>query len=75
MYKEYTNKDGFEMGRNVSIYGEASTARIWRKIYSNLNESTVRSFKKQYESQKRQANRIDLPGKCMSTNSVNVHVY
>ena len=32
------------------MYGPASTTRKWKKTYPNLNESTVRGFKKRYDA-------------------------
>ena len=45
------------MGKNASIYGVASTVRIWGKTHPNLNESTVRGFRKRYESQIKEASK------------------
>lgn len=50
-YNKYTDKRRLIMGSNNKIYGVASTVRIWRKSYPNLNESTLRSLKKRYVSQ------------------------
>ena len=49
-YENYSSKDLFTMGKNTSIYDIASTVRKWKKTYPNLNENTVRLFKKRCES-------------------------
>ena len=54
-YENYSRKDCFLMGKNASIYGIASTIRKWKKAYPNLNESTVRGFKKRCETQTSEA--------------------
>ena len=49
-YKAYSDKDRFSIGKDASMYGPASTTRKWKKTYPNLNESTVRGFKKRYDA-------------------------
>lgn len=49
-YKTYSNKDRFLIGKDASMNGPAKTTRKWKKTYPNLNESTVREFKKRYEA-------------------------
>ena len=56
-YKAYSDKDRFSIGKDASMYGPASTTRKWKKTYPNLNESTVRGFKKRYEAHINDADR------------------
>ena len=44
-YKVYSDKDLFSIGKNVNIYGTASTVRRWKKIYPHINESSILGFK------------------------------
>ena len=53
----YSDKDRFLIGKDVSIYGPSSAARKWKKTYPNLNESTVRGFRKSCEAQIKDAHR------------------
>ena len=50
-YKSYSAKDRFLIGKHASIYGTASAIRKWKKDHPQLNESTIRNFKKRYENQ------------------------
>ena len=56
-YQACSDKDRFLIGRDASIYGPSSAARKWKKNYPNLNESTVRGFRKRYEAQTKDAHR------------------
>ena len=56
-YKAYSDKDRFSIGKDASMYGPASTTRKWKKTYPNLNESTVRGFKKRYDAHINDADR------------------
>ena len=56
-YQAYSDKDRFLVGKAVSINGPSSTTRTWKKTYPNLNESTVRGFRKRYEAQIKDAHR------------------
>ena len=49
-YKSYSAKDRFLIGKYASIHGTASAVRKW-KDYPQVNESTIREFKKRYEAQ------------------------
>lgn len=69
-YKDYSSKDRFSMGKNASIYGIASTVRSWKKTYPNLNESTVRGFKKRYETQIKDASRKNKSPKKVIVNKL-----
>ena len=50
-YKSYSAKDRFLIGKHASIHGTASVVRKWEKDYPQVNESTIRRFKKRYEGQ------------------------
>ena len=50
-YKSYSAKDCFLIGKHASIHGTASAVRKWKKDYLQVNESTIRGFKKRYEAQ------------------------
>ena len=50
-YKAYSDKNRFLIGKDASIYGPSSATRKWKTTYPNLNESTVRGFRKRYETQ------------------------
>ena len=39
------------IGKHASIHGTASAVRKWKKDYPQVNESTMRGFKKRYEAQ------------------------
>ena len=56
-YKTYSDKDRSLIGKDASIYGPSSATRKWKKTYPNLNESTVRGFRKRYEAQIKDAHR------------------
>ena len=56
-YQVYSDKDRFLIGKDSSIYGPSSATRKWKKTYPNLNESTVRGFRKRYEAQIKDAHR------------------
>ena len=43
------------MGKHASMHGVASVFRKWKKDYPHLSESTVRGFRKRYESQLKEA--------------------
>ena len=45
------------IGKDASIYGPSSATRKRKKTYPNLNESTVRGFRKYYETQIKDAHR------------------
>ena len=51
LYKSYSAKDRFLIGKHASIHGTASAVRKWKKDYPQVNESTIRGFKKRYEAQ------------------------
>ena len=51
LYKSYFAKDRFLIGKHASIHGTASAVRKWKKDYPQVNESTIRGFKKRYEAQ------------------------
>ena len=50
-HQAYSDKDRFLIGKDASIYGPSSATRKWNKTYPNLNETTVRGFRKRYEAQ------------------------
>ena len=50
-YKSYSAKDRFLIGKHASIHGTASAVRKWKNDYRQVNESTIRGFKKRYEVQ------------------------
>ena len=56
-HQAYSDKDRFLIGKDASIYGPSSATRKWNKTYPNLNESTVRGFRKGYEAQIKDAHR------------------
>ena len=56
-YKVYTNKDGYSVGKYASCHVVATSVRAWRKAYPNLNENTMRGFKKRYEAKLKEASR------------------
>ena len=56
-YKGYTDRDRFSMGKHASMHGVASVLKKWKKDYPHLSESTVRGFRKRYESQLKEASR------------------
>ena len=51
-YKQYTERDRLAIVRYAKHNGIRRTARKFDKQYSNLNESTVRSFLKKYTAMK-----------------------
>ena len=50
-YGNYSIQIGSQQEKNASIYGIASTVRKGKNNYPTLDESTVREFKKRYETQ------------------------
>ena len=56
-YKVYTDKDRYCIGKYASCHGVAASVGAWKKTYPNLNESTVRGFKKRYEAKLKKASR------------------
>ena len=50
-YQAYSDKHRFLIGKDASIYGPSSATKKWKKTYPNLNESTVRGFRKHYAAQ------------------------
>ena len=50
-YKFYSANDRLLIGKHASIHGTASAVRKWKKDYPQVNESTIRGFKKRYEAQ------------------------
>ena len=50
-YKSYSTKDRFLIGKHASIHGTISAVRKWKKDYPQVNESTIREFKKRYEAE------------------------
>ena len=56
-HQAYSDKDRFLIEKDASIYGPSSANRKWNKTYPNLNESTVRGFRKSYEAQIKDAHR------------------
>ena len=61
--KVYTDKDRYSIGKYASCHGIAASARARKKTYPNLNESTVRGFKKRYEDKLKEASRRDVSPK------------
>ena len=56
-YKVYINKDCYSIGRYASCHGVATSVREWKKTYPNLNENTMRGFKKRYKAKLKEASR------------------
>ena len=50
-YKKYSSEDRYKIGKYASENGPAASARHFKKKFLSLNESTVREFKKLYESE------------------------
>ena len=69
-YKAYSDKDRFLSGKDASIYGPSSATRKWKKTYPNLNESTVRGFRKRYEAQIKDAHRKKKSPKKVTVNKL-----
>ena len=61
--KVYTDKDRYSIGKYASCHGIAASARARKRTYPNLNESTVRGFKKRYEDKLKEASRRDVSPK------------
>ena len=51
LYKSCSAKDHFLIGKHANIHGTASAVRKWKKDYPQVDESTIRGFKKRYEAQ------------------------
>ena len=63
-YKVYTNKYHHSIGQYASCHEVAASVITWKKIYPNLNGSTMRGFKKLYEAKLKEAShRIVSPKK------------
>ena len=45
-YKQYSDKDRFVIGKYASENGPAAAVRKFKKDFVNINESTVRGFRK-----------------------------
>ena len=54
-YMVYTDKDRYSIGKYASCHGMAASVTAWKKTYPNLNESTVRGFKKRYKTKLKEA--------------------
>ena len=54
-YKVCTNKDRCSIGKYVSCHRMAASVRARKMTYPNLNESTLRGFKKRYETKLKEA--------------------
>ena len=50
-YKQYSDKDRFSIGKYASQNGPAATVQKFKKDFKNINESTVRGFRKKYEKE------------------------
>ena len=48
-YKKYTDDDRYKTGKYATENGSAATVRKFKSDFPELNESTVRDFKKKYE--------------------------
>ena len=72
-YKVYTNKDRYSIGKYASCHGMATSVRAWKKIYPNLNESTIRGFKKHYEAKLKEASPKNLSPKKKLANKMRGH--
>ena len=72
-YKVYTDKDRYSIGKYASCHGVAASVRAWKKTYPNLNESTVRGFKKRYEAKLKEASRKNVSPKKKLANKMRGH--
>ena len=72
-YKSYSAKDRFLIGKHASIYGTASAIRKWKKDHPQLNESTIRNFKKRYENQINEEKRRKKSPKKVIVNKLHGH--
>ena len=59
----YTDKDRYSIGKYASCHGVAASVRAWKKTYRDLNESTVRGFKKLYEAKLKEGSRKNVSSK------------
>ena len=59
-YIAYTDKDRYSNGKYASCHGVTASVRAWKK---NLNESTVRGFKKRYKAKLKEASRKNVSPK------------
>ena len=69
-YQAYSDKDRFLIGKDTGIYGPSSATKKWKKTYPNLNESTVRGFRKRYEAQIKDAHRKKKSSKKVIANKL-----
>ena len=54
-YKQYSKKDRFINGKYASENGPSAAVRKFKKDFGNINESTVRGFRKRHEKEIAQA--------------------
>ena len=69
-YKVYTSKDCYSIGKYANCHGLAASVRAWKKTYPNLNESTVRGFKKRYKAKLKEASRRKISPKKKPANKM-----
>ena len=72
-YKVYTDKNRYSIGKYASCHGVAVSVRGWKNTYPNLNESTVRGFKKRYEVKLKEASRKNVSPKKKLANKMRGH--
>ena len=61
--KVYTDKYHYSIGKYASCHGVAASVIAWKNTYPNLNESTVRGFKKRYEAKLKETSRKNVSPK------------
>ena len=72
----YTDKDRYSIGKYASCHGMAASVTAWKKTYPNLNESTVRGFKKRYKTKLKEASaRMYHPKRSWLTRWVDTQLY
>ena len=54
-YKQHSDKDRFVIGKYASENGPAAGVTKFKKDFGNINDSTVRGFRKRYEKKIAQA--------------------
>ena len=72
-YKVYTEKDRYSIGKYASCHRLVASVTEWKKTYPNLNESTMRGFKKRYEAKIKEASRKNVSPKKKLANKMHGH--
>ena len=63
------DKDCYSIGKYATCHGVATSVRAWKKNYPNLNETTMRGFKKR-KKQLKEASRNNVSTKKKLANQI-----